>query len=59
MLFKIKKFMLPALIAVSKVITYSRFIEVVFPLYISFTKDEIWGVKKVCIERMPEIIGLL
>lgn len=50
MLFKIKKFLLPALIACSKHISYDDFISKVYTDFISFCNDDIWGVRKVCIE---------
>ena len=50
MLFKIKKYLLPALIATSKHIPYERFIATVYTTFMKFTLDEIWGVRKVCLE---------
>jgi hypothetical protein len=59
MLFKIKKFLLPALIAISKHLTYEVFIERVYKTFLEFSKDEIWGVRKVCVENMAELIKYL
>lgn len=52
MLFKIKKFLLPTLLALSKHIPYDQFILNVYDLFISFTKDDIWGVRKLCVEKL-------
>ena len=56
MLFKIKKFLLPALIACSKHIPYDAFIEKVYNEFKDFINDDIWGVRKVCIEHMADLI---
>lgn len=50
MLFKIKKYLLPTLIATSKHLTYDRYIATVYTTFMKFTLDEIWGVRKVCVE---------
>lgn len=52
MLFKIKKFLLPALLAASKHIPYDLFLQDVYSLFMKFTKDDIWGVRKVCLEKL-------
>jgi hypothetical protein len=59
MLFKIKKFLLPALIAISKHLPYDVFLESVYKTFDEFSKDEIWGVRKVCVENMSELIKYL
>eukprot|EP00347_Sterkiella_histriomuscorum_P014101 403362163 len=59
MLFKIKKFLLPCLISVSKNIAYEKFLEVVYPIFIKFTQDDIWGVKKVCVEKLQDFVKLI
>ena len=56
MLFRIKKFLLPALIAISKHVEYSIFTEIVYKAFYDFSLDEIWGVRKVCIENMADLI---
>ena len=59
MLFKIKKFLLPALIAISKHLGYQVFLDSVYKTFLDFSKDEIWGVRKVCVENMAELIKYL
>ena len=57
MLFKIKKFLLPALIAISPHLEYDIFVEKVYnSTFKIFNKDEIWGVRKVCIEHLPNLV---
>jgi hypothetical protein len=55
-LFKIKKFLLPALIAISKHLDYDTFIEQVYGTFKEFNSDEIWGTRKVCIEKLANLI---
>ena len=55
-LFKIKKFLLPALIAISKHLDYETFIEKVYGTFREFNTDEIWGTRKVCIEKLANLI---
>lgn len=60
MLFKIKKFMLPAMISISKHLDYDVFIDQVFKnTFSKFNKDDIWGVRKVCIENLPNLVKYL
>ena len=59
MLFKIKKFLIPCLLAISKLIPYERFIENVYSIFIKFTQDDIWGVKKVCVEKLQDFLKLI
>ena len=56
MLFKIKKFLLPALIAISKHLDYDIFTEKVYGTFKEFNQDEIWGTRKVCIEKLSSLI---
>ena len=56
MLFKIKKFLLPALIAIAKHLEYEVFLEQVYSTFTLFLKDEIWGVRKACIENMANLL---
>ena len=57
MLFKIKKFVMPALIAISKHFTSDVFIEKVYnETFVPFNNDDIWGVRKVCIENLANLI---
>lgn len=55
-LFKIKKFLLPALIAISKHLDYQTFIDKVYATFKLFNCDEIWGTRKVCIEKLSNLI---
>lgn len=60
MIFKIKKFVMPALIAVSKHLSHEVFIEKVFKgTFQQFNSDEIWGVRKVCIENLASMMKYL
>lgn len=59
MLFKIKKFLLPALIAISKHLDYKVFLEKVYQTFKDFNSDDIWGVRKVCIENLANLIKYL
>jgi len=59
MLFKIKKYLIPCLIAITKHIPYAQFIESVYSVFEQFCKDEIWGVRKVCVENLQKMITLL
>ena len=59
MLFKIKKFLLPALIAISKHLEYTIFTDQVYDTFRSFNVDDIWGVRKVCIENLANLIKYL
>ena len=54
--FKIKRFLLPALISVSKQLDYNDFIENVYNLFKVFSADEVWGVRKACIEHMDKLV---
>ena len=59
MLFKIKKFLLPALISISKHLDYSTFMEKVYSCFKTFNADDIWGVRKVCVENLADLIKYL
>lgn len=59
MLFKIKKFLIPTLLAVSKHINYDQFIHYVYDIFTKFTLDDIWGVRKVCIEKLQDFVKLI
>jgi hypothetical protein len=56
MLFKIKKFLLPMLLASSKHLSYERFIVTVYSSFMKFSLDDIWGVRKVCLERLHDLV---
>lgn len=55
-LFKIKKQMLPCLLAITKHIDYSEFLSKVLATYMTFASDSIWGVRRVCIELLPDFL---
>lgn len=59
MLFKIKKFLLPALLSIANHIDYNIFISTIYPIFIKFSTDDIWGVRKVCVEKLKDLIILL
>lgn len=60
MLFKIKKFVMPALIAISRHLQEEVFIEKVYNgTFKKFNSEEIWGVRKVCIENLANLIKYL
>lgn len=52
MLFKIKKFLIPTLLAIAKHISYERFEDNIYLTFVKFCSDDIWGVRKVCIEKL-------
>ena len=56
-LFKIKKQMMPCLLAISKHIDYAEFQNKVLATYMTFASDSIWGVRRVCIELLPEFLN--
>lgn len=58
-LFKIKKQMLPCLLAISKHVDYKVFLSKVMGTYMNFSKDTIWGVRRVCIELLPQFLEKL
>ena len=58
MLFKTKKYLLPAYLACGPHLGSDNLDEV-YNLFMSFCSDEIWGVRKVAIERAPEMIRML
>ena len=52
-LFKIKKQMIPTLLAIAKHIDYTNFQQKVLATYMTFATDSIWGVRRVAIEMLP------
>lgn len=56
MLFKIKKILLPMLLAASKHLKYDRFVLTVYSTFMKFSLDDIWGVRKVCLERLNDLV---
>jgi hypothetical protein len=59
MLFKVKKTLMPCLLAVGNHISYESWIKHVYETFKKFTADPIWGVRKVCLEVMPQILNKL
>lgn len=55
-LFKVKKFMIPCMLALVKHIPYELFTEKFVTQFIKFNVDTIWGVRRVCIENMSLFI---
>ena len=58
-LFKTKKQILPCLLAISKHVDYSVFKSKVLATYMQFSSDSIWGVRRVAIELLPQVLGLI
>ena len=51
-----KKYLLPALISISKHLDYDVFIDKVYSTFTEYRQDEIHGVRRVCIENMANLI---
>ena len=58
-LFKVKKQMLPCLLAVAKHIDYADFQSKVLKTYMAFASDSIWGVRRVSIELLPQFLNMI
>ena len=58
-LFKIKKQMIPSLLAIAKHIDYADFQQKVLATYMEFAADPIWGVRRVAIELLPQVLSLI
>lgn len=56
MLFKIKKFLLPTLLACAKHLAQSIFESTIYYTFMKFALDDIWGVRKVCLERLHDLV---
>lgn len=56
MLFKIKKVLIPSLLAIAKHLKYEQFLGIVYGTYVKFASDDIWGVRKVCLERLLDLV---
>jgi hypothetical protein len=59
MLFRIKKYLLPALISMGRHLDYNQAISSVYTTFTQFTKDSVWAVRKTAIEKLPEMVRLL
>jgi len=59
MLFKVKKTLLPCLLAVGSHVKYELFLKHVYDTFATFSADHIWGVRKVCLEVLPDLINQL
>ena len=57
MLFKVKKTLLPCLLAVGNHIKYDSWLKHVFETFKTFSVDQIWGVRKVCLEVLPQLMN--
>jgi hypothetical protein len=44
------------LLAASKHLSYERFIVTVYSSFMKFSLDDIWGVRKVCLERLHDLV---
>lgn len=44
------------LLAASKHLSYERFIVTVYSTFMKFSLDDIWGVRKVCLERLHDLV---
>lgn len=54
--FKIKRFLLPALISISKHLDHAVFLDQVYAVFHLFITDEVWGVRKAAIEYNAQLI---
>ena len=48
--------MLPCLLAITKHIDYQEFKDKILATYMTFATDHIWGVRRVCIELLPDFL---
>ena len=44
------------MLAITKHIEYSEFLSKVLATYMTFASDSIWGVRRVCIELLPDFL---
>ena len=51
--------MVPSLLAIAKHIDYEEFQSKVLATYMQFAADPIWGVRRVTIELLPQILALI
>ena len=58
-LFKIKKHLIPCMLAISKHTSYDVLKSKIISQYVKFTNDPIWGVRRVSVEIMPKFIEKL
>ena len=58
-LFKVKKQMLPCLLAIAKHVDYSVFQTKILKTYLKFAEDPIWGVRRVSIELLPQFLNMI
>jgi hypothetical protein len=47
------------LLAASKHLTYDRFILTVYTTFMKFSLDDIWGVRKVCLEKLHDLVKFI
>ena len=55
-LFRVKKQMLPCMLAISKHLDYADFDTQVLASYMRLAADAIWSVRRVCIELLPAFL---
>lgn len=55
-LFKVKKYLMPYMLAMAKHVPYDLFRTKFVSQYIKFNTDPIWGVRRVCIELMSRFL---
>lgn len=58
-MFKVKKQLLPCLLAISKHMPYEVYSKTIMTNYFNFSKDGIWGVRRVSIELLPQFLEKL
>jgi len=58
-LFKVKRQLLPCLVAVGLQLEYDLFIKHTFDTFKVFSSDCIWGVRKICLEVLASLIAKL
>ena len=55
-LFKIKKQMLPAMLAIKEHLDSAEWKKKILDTFMEYTQDGIWGVRRVCMDLLPEFI---
>ena len=56
MSFKVKKFFLPTLITITPHLEKNTFEKEVFQVFCQFAEDDVWSVRKVCFEKISQIV---
>ena len=47
------------LLSASKHLAYDRFILTVYTTFMKFSLDDIWGVRKVCLEKLHDLVKFI